>query len=849
MVDAEDAVMDPDNNAVIVLGHARISTQGASGNHPFWFELDNDDDEEIDVTYTFQHNGDCSSLRDDMIDFIIEEYGTQWFLVDHPSNWGANYQYPSEWIDSELLFHFIMAHVIEHNGDVIGGIIAALNYDGTYGDFRDYFYNYSSTYSINFVLSDGNGFYIFRNNTGNNLSYKCFDSEFVSVKTDAVITNGQNIDQFSLVYVPRNDNCGFPISSSVATFDNIFYNYGYLYVYGSPGDESFQSNSWISGFNYYIIGDIEIPETGTIEIQSNANVYFTGKHCFNINGDVDLMNGSEFNLSHGSSVIVDGEGAELFLDWGSTITGFTPTTYEPNPPGQPVGGERKIPGDRIMCINGGRITTKTETQYINDPGPVITISSSSEELWDGIQIKNPTDETYWFVNCDIRDIKILSMEGDDNGNDGNLNLYHTNFTDGGQIVIRDGHELTIHGNENEYCYFRNNLVIPICAYESPVDLSYVWIGGIEEDDGLENGGGIYLYEASRTPSKIENCNFYFNRSDGVKINNVSVGEFNNNNIENNTSFGMLCYPSTRFRYQHFNVNTLRNNGFAEYAGWQLTYEMRYQDADIIIEDSDYGTGADQYLLMDILWDEINAVDISGTNLTVADLPHLFPNPDPLLYPPAWIFGEGDITPEREMLYSASSDMGNGNYSSAEQTLQQIITDYPLTQEAGIAVYYLYHLENITDQDFTGLINYMESIPATEDTPLHIAIEKIIAKSFMKDKDYLTAIELLETIINNSQIPDEIISAMIDEGYCYLKLSEEGDRALPINCTVNTATLDEYQAKVRELESQFSFYPEEQDQNNTPYAGNIVMQHNFPNPFNPSTTISFELASESDVSIT
>jgi len=37
--------------------------------------------------------------------------------------------------------------------------------------------------------------------------------------------------------------------------------------------------------------------------------------------------------------------------------------------------------------------------------------------------------------------------------------------------------------------------------------------------------------------------------------------------------------------------------------------------------------------------------------------------------------------------------------------------------------------------------------------------------------------------------------MIDEGYCYLELADEGERALPDNCTVKTATLDDYQAKV------------------------------------------------------
>ena len=48
--------------------------------------------------------------------------------------------------------------------------------------------------------------------------------------------------------------------------------------------------------------------------------------------------------------------------------------------------------------------------------------------------------------------------------------------------------------------------------------------------------------------------------------------------------------------------------------------------------------------------------------------------------------------------------------------------------------------------------------------------------------------------------------------------------------------------------QYTFYPEEQDQNTTPVSGNIVMHSNHPNPFNPSTTISFDLAQASNISV-
>ena len=202
MDDAENTIMNPNNEAVIVLGHDRKTSQGAYGNHPFWFEV-YDNNGLINQTYTFQHNGDCSGLREGMRNYLVAKYGSQWFY-DHPSNWGASYNNYSEWIDSELLFHFIMSHILDYDGDVVGGIISALNYNGEYGNFASYFHNNSNTYKINFVLSDGNSVYAFRNYIGYNLSYKCFNDEFVVVKTDTVIPDGQNIDQFSLIKIPRN---------------------------------------------------------------------------------------------------------------------------------------------------------------------------------------------------------------------------------------------------------------------------------------------------------------------------------------------------------------------------------------------------------------------------------------------------------------------------------------------------------------------------------------------------------------------------------------------------------------------------------------------------------------------
>ena len=497
-----------------------------------------------------------------------------------------------------------------------------------------------------------------------------------------------------------------------------------------------------------------------------------------------IILGSFLNLSNSSLVSIDDSqslGSNMFLDWGSFITGCTPTTYEDPPPGYPAGGEQAIPGDRIIAQNGGMITTGDNQA----PGDEITISSNSEDMWDGIFIENPSDEAeYWFVNCDISGIHRLSIENVGLGarNIANLKLYYTDFQDAGQVIARDGHNLYIYGEEGNLCYFRNNSFNPISAYESPVDLDYVQVE--------ENYSGIYLYDSSTQLSNIKNCYFLNNSDDGVKLNAVAFYDFYNNEIEDNSGFGMLCYDGTLFDYDEFYDISIIDNGFAEYVGWQSTFQMANPNANITIEDTNYGSGSDYYLLMNVKWDEINPVDICGTNITSVD--HLFPTDSG-----AWTFS-GEITGSEELLNDAAIDFANQDYESAQQTLHQLLSEYLYSKEAVTAVYYLYHIENLSTEDFAGLRDYLLALNVDEETHIYDTINKVSAKTLMKEKDYVAAIDLLETIIINSELPDEVISAMIDEGYCYLKLSESGDRALPINCTVKTATFEEYQARVREI---------------------------------------------------
>ena len=419
----------------------------------------------------------------------------------------------------------------------------------------------------------------------------------------------------------------------------------------------------------------------------------------------------------------------------------------------------------------------------------------------------------------------------------NLNLYFTDFHDAGQIVTRDGHILTIEGTSTDYCHLIDNIACPIYAYESPVFLNYVQIGDDEEGN---SGAGIYIYGNAQLPSSITNCDFVDNGGNGFIANGTVFNSFNLVNVEENGGFGMLCYDGTSFNSDQFRDILIRNNDYAEYVGWQETFNMGYYAANIIIGESSYGTSSDAYLLMNVDWDGENEVDIRGTNITSVE--HLYPTNTA-----AWRYSP-QITGAGELLTEAEIDFANCNYDGARLLLYQLIDEYLDSPEANTAIFYLYHIEVLTDEDYSSLITYLSSLDVDEESKLYLTIEKVKAKSLIKDEDYLAAIDILEDIIINCDLPDEVVAAMIDEGYCYLELADEEERSILPNCTVRTSTLDEYQVTVNELQTQFSFCPDKDNYNNVPNTGDILSVTNYPNPFNPTTTISFGLHEDNIVNV-
>ncbi len=195
----------------------------------------------------------------------------------------------------------------------------------------------------------------------------------------------------------------------------------------------------------------------------------------------------------------------------------------------------------------------------------------------------------------------------------------------------------------------------------------------------------------------------------------------------------------------------------------------------------------------------------------------------------------------------------GNWTSATQTYQSLVSSYPDSMESAGALTRLKVCIQKSSQDFQTLQSYYDSINvAGPGTPLAKTASQYSILCDVAMENYPTAISRYEAILINPPTLADSVYAVIDIGQVYLAVdtsSQGGAKLLALGTMpeYRPVSRKDYEKKVvAALSTLFGKFSSEIE---PVIPKNYALKQNYPNPFNPVTSIIFDIPELSNVKLT
>ena len=523
-------------------------------------------------------------------------------------------------------------------------------------------------------------------------------------------------------------------------------------------------------------------------------------------------------------------------------------------------------GDTLVIGNGVTINCMNSDIKIEIEGEIsigdsVTFTSPDSVYWDGIYLNNSNS----VINIDYLTLNRGILYNGTHTTD----ISHSEFNSSG--IYQTGIELIISYSDFDSCNVECQWLYPFgfddlgvyisnCTLENYSDsvLYAIEVSGYPRYSITDNtisycSGGINLNESgSNKLCEISDNTIINNAGNGIVLYHSYGDITGHNSIEENT-IGIVSTHNSPLRVsgtENTPYQTIQNNVYEEI---KIDIDSAPEREQIylnrIIDDSPTGGTNDQYLINCIRFDgdarsimvEDNYWGPASPEWQEWDGEEFFYPDSAFDYIPVWAPKKNGNTTPAGILYSnADSLISQGKYQEAKIIYKTIIDLYPATEYSMYSMRNLLSVETIYGHDFLSLQQYYLTEPNCNINYERTKLSNYLANyCYVKMEEYAIAITFFEDIISNPDTELDSIYAVIDAGYTYL-LMESGSKYYQGRMTeLIPKSPRDFKKKRMKLLSRLLGLPETDSEVAT-VDHKFSLKQNYPNPFGPSTVISFSL---------